>query len=149
MTPEAARQELAAQAWRAILDFITATASQRTRILADLGLTVSDSRALTALDAQRGRSMRSLAEEWSCDASTATWIVDRLEQRGLAERRPDPDDRRLRLAQLTVAGARLREELLRRMYTPPPELLALDESDLSLLGAAAAKLRSGSTASGT
>jgi DNA-binding MarR family transcriptional regulator len=124
---------LAAEAWRAILDFITLTAGQRTRILAELGLTVSDSRALTTLDAEHGRTMRSLADEWSCDASTATWIVDRLEQRGLAERRSDATDRRLRLAALTAAGVTMRDEMLRRMYAAPPELLALEETDLAVL----------------
>jgi hypothetical protein len=28
--------------------------------------------------------MKSLADEWRCDASNATWIVDRLEKLGLA-----------------------------------------------------------------
>jgi hypothetical protein len=27
--------------------------------------------------------MRGLARDWQCDASTATWIVDRLEAKGL------------------------------------------------------------------
>jgi DNA-binding MarR family transcriptional regulator len=127
------RGRLAADAWRAIFDFIGATAWQRTRILAELGLTVSDSRALTSLDATTGRSMRSLAEEWSCDASTATWIVDRLERKGLAERRFHPSDRRVRLAALTPNGMALRDEMLRRMYEPPPELLELAVADLVAL----------------
>lgn len=127
------RDRLAAEAWRAMLGFISATAWRRTRILAELGLTVSDSRALTTLDAVGGRSMRSLAHEWSCDASTATWIVDRLERKGLAERRFHPSDRRVRLAALTPAGVALRDEMLRRMYEPPPELLELEVPDLVAL----------------
>ena len=46
-------------------------------------------------------SMRVLADEWTCDASNATFIVDRLEERGLAERRSVPEDRRLKLVVLT------------------------------------------------
>jgi DNA-binding MarR family transcriptional regulator len=124
---------LAAEAWRAILDFVSATSWRRARSLADLGLTINDSRALTSLEYETGRTMRSLAAEWSCDASTATWIVDRLEQRGLAERRAHAPDRRLRLAVLTPAGLAMRDEMLRRLYVAPPELLDLDLADLGAL----------------
>src|SRR6059058_5053046 len=82
------RQAVAAEAWRAIFDFIVATASERNRAIGELGLTPNDARALSSLDAERGRTMGELAAEWRCDASTATWIVDRLEARGLARRRP-------------------------------------------------------------
>jgi DNA-binding MarR family transcriptional regulator len=136
-----ARVALATEAWRAILDFISATAGERTRLLADLGLTVNDSRALTTLDAERGRSMSALAEDWSCDASTATWIVNRLERKGFVERRAHPSDRRLRLAALTPAGVAMRDEMLGRLYAAPPELLALDPPDLVALRDGATKLR--------
>lgn len=36
-----------------------------------------------------------------------TFLVDRLEERGLVERRPDPDDRRARLVHLTGEGTAL------------------------------------------
>jgi MarR family transcriptional regulator, organic hydroperoxide resistance regulator len=134
------RAALAAEAWRAIMDFIGATARQRTQALAELGLTVNDSRALSALDAKHGRSMRSLADEWSCDASTATFIIDRLERKGLAERRSDPDDRRVRLVLLTARGIHTRDEMLRRMYAPPPELAELDHQALTALRDGVAQL---------
>jgi DNA-binding MarR family transcriptional regulator len=103
-------------------------------------LTPNDARALQSLSTQSGRTMGSLAEEWKCDASTATWIVDRLEGRGLVERRPHPTDRRARLVVLTAKGARLKARQLERMYVPPPELLGLDLTDLVALRDAAAKL---------
>ncbi len=143
MTNRDPRPGLAAEAWRAIFDFITATAPQRTRHLADLGLTITDSRALGSLDAETGRTMRTLADEWSCDASTATWVIDRLERRGLAERRSHPTDRRVRLASLTPAGVAIRDEMLRRMYTAPPELLSLDVEDLRRLRDGVRRLPSG------
>jgi DNA-binding MarR family transcriptional regulator len=135
-----ARKALATEAWRAILDFISATAEQRTRLLADLGLSISDSRALTTLEPGHGRSMGTLAETWSCDASTATWIVDRLERKGFAERRSDPTDRRLRLVALTPAGVAMRDEMLRRLYAAPAELLGLDPTDLVALRDGVTKL---------
>jgi DNA-binding MarR family transcriptional regulator len=143
MTNRDPRPGLAAEAWRAIFDFIAATAPQRTRHLADLGLTITDSRALGSLDGETGRTMRSLADEWSCDASTATWVIDRLERRGLAERRSHPTDRRVRLASLTPAGVAIRDEMLRRMYTAPPELLSLDVEDLRRLRDGVRRLPSG------
>jgi DNA-binding MarR family transcriptional regulator len=84
--------------------------------------------------------MRSLAEEWGCDASNATWIVNRLEARGLAERRARAGDRRVKLVVLTPTGVRTRDRLREAMYEPPPELLALPSTTLQALKSASAKL---------
>jgi MarR family transcriptional regulator, organic hydroperoxide resistance regulator len=139
-SPNARKAAVAAEAWRAIFDFIVATAPQRNRYIGESGLTPNDARALTSLSSSDGRTMGSLAEEWKCDASTATWIVDRLEQRGLAERRPHPTDRRARLVLLTARGARLKASNMERMYVPPPALLELDLPDLVALRDAVARL---------
>ncbi|MFD3532246.1 MarR family winged helix-turn-helix transcriptional regulator [Streptomyces sp. NPDC058664] len=59
--------------------------------------------------------MRRIAQKLKCEPSNITGIVDRLEARGLVERRPDPDDRRVKLAVPTEEGRattrRLRESL--------------------------------------
>ncbi|UGY91204.1 MarR family winged helix-turn-helix transcriptional regulator [Streptomyces gobiensis] len=59
--------------------------------------------------------MRRIAEQLKCEPSNVTGIVDRLESRGLVERRPDPSDRRVKLAATTAAGletgTRLRDSL--------------------------------------
>lgn len=52
-------------------------------------------------------SMGELAERLCCDASNVTGIVDRLEARGLVERQPDPDDRRVKRLVLTEPGREL------------------------------------------
>lgn len=54
--------------------------------------------------------MGELAQRLCCDASNVTGIVDRLEARGLVERRMAPDDRRVKRLVLTEAGHTLREE---------------------------------------
>jgi DNA-binding MarR family transcriptional regulator len=133
-------RELAAEVWRRLFDFFIATSGQRQQVLAELDLTPNDSRALHTLDPREGRTMRSLAETWGCDASNATWIVDRLENRGLAERREKPGDRRVKLVVLTAAGVRTRRRLQKGMYEPPAELLAMSTAALEALGAATAKL---------
>src|SRR5262245_34918350 len=115
MAPESspkAKAALAADVWRDIFNLIIATAGHRNHVLARLGLTPNDSRALHGLDHASGRTLRSLAQAWECDASTATWIVDRLEAKGLAERRPHPADRRARLVFLTPLGAQKRSEMV-------------------------------------
>lgn len=70
---------------------------------------------LLALLSREPLPMRRIAERLKCEPSNVTGIVDRLEARGLVERRPDPDDRRVKLAAVTAAGRetaeRLREEL--------------------------------------
>jgi DNA-binding MarR family transcriptional regulator len=84
--------------------------------------------------------MRSLAEEWDCDASNATWVVDRLETLGLAERRGVPHDRRVKLVLLTPLGARLKAELIAEFLAPPQRLLALSREELEQLSALLSKL---------
>ena len=86
----AGKMDLARRVWARMFDYLMRTAPERTRSLGRRGLTPNDARALSTLAAAAGRTMRSLAEEWECDASNATWIVDRLERLGLAERRTFP-----------------------------------------------------------
>jgi len=131
---------LAGRVWAYLFDFIIATAGHRNQVLARLGLTPNDARALSALDSEAGRTLRSLADEWKADASTTTWIVDRLEAKGLVERRSHPTDRRAKWVVLTPQGARVKADLLAGSYAPPPELLELDEADLGALCEALAKL---------
>jgi DNA-binding MarR family transcriptional regulator len=56
--------------------------------------------------------MRRLAVQMNCEASNLTGLVDRLEARGLVERRPFPEDRRVKCVALTDAG----EELGRQVW---------------------------------
>jgi DNA-binding MarR family transcriptional regulator len=131
---------LARRAWRLMFQFLMRTAPERTRSLGRRGLTPNDSRALASLDPGKGRTMRSLAEEWECDASNATWIVDRLERFGLAERRTVPHDRRVKLVVLTPKGVKTKADLMEEFHTPPAELLELDRADLAALHEALEKL---------
>ena len=134
------KDDLAAQIWHRLFGFFVGTSKQRSDVLADLGLTPNDARALSTLALEEGRTMRSLAKEWGCDASNATWIVDRLEKRGLAERRSLPSDRRVKLVVLTEAGEEMRTDLIARMNQPPEALRKLQQDDLEALAEAVAKL---------
>jgi DNA-binding MarR family transcriptional regulator len=54
---------------------------------------------------------RSLARAIGFDTSTIASVIDRLEARGLMQRRSSPDDKRVRLLGLTAAGAELVEAI--------------------------------------
>lgn len=134
------RTVLAAEVWRRIFDFLVATHEQRDRVLARLGLTVGDSKALTHLDNEEGQSMGALATAWSCDASNATWMVDRLEQRGLVERRPVAGDRRVKVVVLTAEGVEMKAALMDALYEPPEVLAQMSREDLAALRSALERL---------
>ena len=135
-----ATDALAREVWRAMFGLLTRSAPMRTKSLAQRGLTPNDSRALFTLDGRTGRSMRSLADEWECDPSYATWIVDRLEQLGLARRQVVAHDRRIKLVMLTRKGQKTRTELLQEFHQPPPEFSRLERADLEALGHVLTKL---------
>lgn len=88
-------------------------------ICATYGLTPGLAKALVHLSAETGIVMRELAERWGCDASYVTAVVDGLEQRGMAERRPSLVDRRVKAVALTDAGAMAKADVLDRMWEPP------------------------------
>lgn len=136
----ASKEHLASEVWRPLARFFFDTARHRQRVLSEAGLTPNDVRALMALDPERGRTMRALAEEWLCDASNATFIIDRLEERGLAERRSVPSDRRVKMVVLTARGNRMRGRVLERFFEPPPELLELSRTDLEAIRDAVRRL---------
>ncbi len=125
--------DLAAEAWRLMFGYLMHSRPQREIVLQRLGLTPNESRSIFTLLPGRTRTMKELATIWRCDASTATWHVNRLEALGLAERRNHPRDRRVRLVALTSKGEAVREELIRGMFVTPPELLSLSETQLSTL----------------
>jgi MarR family transcriptional regulator, organic hydroperoxide resistance regulator len=75
------------------------------------------------------RPMGELAKFLACDNSNVTGIVDRLEERGLVERRAAEHDRRVKLIELTEEGQRVRREIERRITEPPQAIADLPEAD--------------------
>jgi DNA-binding MarR family transcriptional regulator len=61
--------------------------------------------------ARPGMTQEELAAESNVDRTSIVALLDRLEERGLAERRVHPDDRRKRCIFLTEDGERLIERL--------------------------------------
>src|SRR5215469_6856263 len=92
-------------------------------IAQESGLRPATLGALRVLD--EPRTMSEIASYLHCDNSNVTGIVDGLEARGLAERTPSPDDRRVKLIALTGEGRRLRARLMREARKPPAWLKQL------------------------
>jgi MarR family transcriptional regulator, organic hydroperoxide resistance regulator len=103
-----------------------------TRAVAPLGLT--EPQALLIRRLREPMSMGTAAEALRCDASNLTGIVDRLEKRGLVERRTLATDRRVKELVLTDAG---REVLgrLEELVTAAPGLSELSSDEqVALIG---------------
>ncbi|MFI2435518.1 MarR family winged helix-turn-helix transcriptional regulator [Streptomyces sp. NPDC018693] len=77
--------------------------------------------------------MRRLAQRLKCEPSNVTGIVDRLEARGLVERRPDPADRRVKVAAATDDGRRVARELRDSLRFAREPLAALEEDERAVL----------------
>lgn len=122
----------AGEAWRLMFDFLMRSAPQRLERQQKHGLTPNDSRALFSLDLA-GKPIGELAREWGCDPSTATWLVDRLERSGLADRIPSLRDRRVKLVRVTTKGAATKSDLQAAYHRPPAEIAELPPDDLDAL----------------
>ncbi|MGB2954263.1 MAG: MarR family transcriptional regulator [Gaiellaceae bacterium] len=97
--------------------------------LTGLGLTFSQAHALRLLDPDRPQPMSMLADRLFCDASNVTGIADRLEARGLVERRAGEGDRRVKMLALTREGVGLRGRVVEIMAEPPAAIAALAPAD--------------------
>ncbi|CAL9317790.1 MarR family transcriptional regulator [Streptomyces olindensis] len=73
--------------------------------------------------------MRRLAQRLKCEPSNVTGIVDRLEARGLVERRPDPADRRVKVAAATEEGRRVARSLRESLRFAREPLAGLSEGE--------------------
>ena len=135
----AEQQLLAADVWRRMLDFHMAHL-RHLQTARQLGLNPGATKLLLDLEPDDPRPMRALAETFACDASNVTWMVDQLEERGLVERRTFRSDRRVKTVALTALGEKTKAELLRRIYEPPDDLIALPRPELVALRDALAKL---------
>lgn len=121
---------VADQAWALLLQVgFELVSAHFAAAVAEVDLAPAQARALHELDLERPISMRELAERLKSDPSNVTGLIDRLEARGLVERRPDPRDRRIKGLALTAAGARLRARLFTRLYSAPPAVAELAKGD--------------------
>jgi DNA-binding MarR family transcriptional regulator len=118
----------ACRAWQLLVKFFFAQREHLPSCTA-LDLSPVQCHVLHLIEPGRPLPMGRLAGTLACDASNVTGLIDRLEARGLVQRRAADGDRRVKVVQLTPAGARLRAQLLRRMTgrSLPLARLSLDQ----------------------
>ncbi|MCV7443514.1 winged helix DNA-binding protein [Mycobacterium paraense] len=100
MAPTARRPDLAAMMGPLVRELIAAEIP----VLEAHGLSMWGYVVLNALDRSPVRSQAALAEAIGADKTRIIPTLDELQNRGYIERRPDPEDRRVRLLALTEAG---------------------------------------------
>jgi DNA-binding MarR family transcriptional regulator len=119
--------ELASEAWVLLQRIAFSQRPAFVAVAREFDLLPQHVIALRSLD--RPIPMSELARLLACDNSNVTGIIDRLEERGLAERRNAAHDRRVKLVALTPEGKRLKEGVEARMAEPPPPIEALSRQD--------------------
>jgi len=118
---------------RLVLDLSRSLTGHYEAKLAELHLTIPQAMLLRQLG--DALPMNEAAGKLHCDPSNVTGIVDRLEARGLIERRSVPTDRRVKQLALTPAGRRLRQRAEAILSTAPgvSDLPAGDQAALLAL----------------
>ncbi|MFL5343833.1 MAG: MarR family winged helix-turn-helix transcriptional regulator [Hyalangium sp.] len=127
-----AEADLAREAWAPLFELIQERMRRFPGLAAELELSSVQAHVLRMLG-YGPQPMNGLASYLACDASNVTGLVDRLEGRGLVERRSAENDRRVKLLCLTEAGSQVRERLMERLAEPPPAIAALSAADLRAL----------------
>jgi MarR family transcriptional regulator, organic hydroperoxide resistance regulator len=117
------------RAWQLLVKFFFAQREHLPSMGEEFELSPVQCHVLHLIEPERPLPMGRLADTLRCDASNVTGLVDRLEARGLVQRRPSADDRRVKVIQLTPTGSRLRAQLLRRMTGGSCSLSRLSASE--------------------
>jgi len=123
------------EAWELLLELIIAERARVPAVAAELELSPMQLQVLRMLQPGQTVAMGRVACDLGCDASNVTGIVDRLEKRGLVERRPAPGDRRVKVLVITRAGTPVRRAAIDRLAQPPESIRRLSAEDQELLAA--------------
>jgi DNA-binding MarR family transcriptional regulator len=123
----------AREAWLLMSEIFWSSRRDWVATLGELGLAPMQAMALRQLDPERPVPMSGLADALRCDNSNVTGITDRLESAGLVERRPVPNDRRVKGLVLTERGREMRAEVERRWSQPPEPLAQMAPEDARAL----------------
>ena len=100
-----------------------------------LGINRTDARCMDILEQHGSMSAGDLAEASRLTTGAITAVIDRLERAGLAQRVPDPADRRRVLVEPTEKAYKMASELMvepmRELYMPMAE--SYSDDDLRLI----------------
>jgi DNA-binding MarR family transcriptional regulator len=127
------REELARRAWRLLMGAGQRHLETVTDEIEEMGLSKVMAQFLGAVCQSPPGPTNQLATRFGVDPSWVTDIVDRLEARGELVRRPSPDDRRVKILEVTEAGQETFRKMEAIFATPPLELLDAPREDLLAL----------------
>jgi len=127
------RADAHTEAWSLMQEAMLGQKGRMFAIASEFELAPAQVMALGRLEPGRPCAMSELAGALRCDNSNVTGIADRLEARGLVERRAGEHDRRVKELHLTAAGAELRERLWERLSRPPEAIAGLSDEDAQAL----------------
>src|SRR5215471_7242202 len=112
----------ACEAWKLLMKLFFTQRADLPTLAAEFELSPAQCHVLHLIEPDRPIPMGRIADSLSCDASNVTGLVDRLESRGLIRRQASAEDRRVKVLELTPAGAKLRATVVERMSHPPETL---------------------------
>jgi DNA-binding MarR family transcriptional regulator len=119
----------AAETWDLVFRLSWVMRERFLELAREFDLSPPQAGALQHLDPAAPVPMGELAGFLHCDASTVTGLVDRLEARGLVERRVSAADRRVKDIVMTRTGLELRDRFRERLRQPPSGFAALSAAD--------------------
>jgi DNA-binding MarR family transcriptional regulator len=133
VAPEQAKGSPAEEAWALLHQLMMGERRRFLTLASELDLHPAQMGALAQMEPGRPVPMNELATLLHCDNSNVTGIIDRLQARGLVERRPYEQDRRVRHIALTALGVKARERVRKRMAEAPEAFRRLSPADQRML----------------
>jgi DNA-binding MarR family transcriptional regulator len=131
--PELPKASPAEEAWALLHQLMMGERRRFLTLASELDLHPAQMGALAQMEPGRPVPMNELATLLHCDNSNVTGIIDRLQARGLVERRPYEQDRRVKHIVLTALGVKARERVRKRMAEAPEAFRRLASADQRML----------------
>src|SRR5262249_12679079 len=138
------RRDLALEISRAFFELFMRRVSFFQAVAMEFGHSPFQARTLLRMDLERPTMMSEVAELAGCEPANLTGVVDKLEARGLVERKSSNDDRRVKMLSMTRQGRAQREQIIAKLMQPAPWIESLSMDDQRTL---LALLRKGLAAS--
>jgi len=126
-------EELARQGWALLVSAAQHHLETGSRELERLGLSKVMAASLNAIATMPVGPTNQLATRFGINPAWVTDIVDKLEARGDVVRSVSPDDRRVKLLELTEAGRATSQVVAAILAAPPPGLVDSPAEDLQAL----------------
>ena len=132
---QAAADPAACEAWQCMRTLVVGDEAfgEVRRISSEVGLTAALMKALLKLSPENPVAIRELADQFGCDASYVTALVDGLEKAGMAERQAHPTDRRIKVVVRTKKGGETVARVEGLLAKPPASFRRLSSDEQSQL----------------